>query len=385
MNIKQHLITISIGATLTLFSATSQAITVEEVTNPRQTDGGWVTDMADILSSETEDKINRLIDDLERADGTEIAVVTVPKTAPAASPKAFATELFNYWGIGKAELDNGILFLISEGDNRVEIETGYGITQRLSNEKVTAIIDRQILPQYRTGNFNRGTLVGMQALIQQLKSDSKFTLGDRNSWLLLLTGTGAIAIIGKIFTYARNRQKVFVRLNNNLSLEKGDSRTVCCEQCRQPLERVRQIELTEAQKVAQKLKAVKYCAYRCPNCQTQAKAYSLLAYITNSDRYDTCPQCQELTMLKTSTAIAPAQQKSLGELLVKKHCHCCGLEQEAIELLPVNKSRRRNPSHYQNHHYYYGDYSSGGDYGGGSSGADFGGGASGGDGGGGSW
>ena len=58
-------------------------------------------------------RILRIIDNLERADGTEITVVTVLETAPAESPKTFATELFNYWGIGKAELDNGILFLIS--------------------------------------------------------------------------------------------------------------------------------------------------------------------------------------------------------------------------------------------------------------------------------
>ena len=50
-----------ISSSVLLASLTARAITVEEVVNPRQTNGGWVTDMANILSSETEDKLNRII------------------------------------------------------------------------------------------------------------------------------------------------------------------------------------------------------------------------------------------------------------------------------------------------------------------------------------
>ena len=53
-----------------------------------------------------------MISELEKENGTEIAVVTVPTTKPSPTPKAFTTELFNTWGIGKKGKDNGILFLI---------------------------------------------------------------------------------------------------------------------------------------------------------------------------------------------------------------------------------------------------------------------------------
>jgi uncharacterized protein len=65
----------------------SLAVTVQEVPNPRNEYGGWVTDMADILSDKTETQINQIISQLEAKNGTEMAVVTVPETAPAASPK----------------------------------------------------------------------------------------------------------------------------------------------------------------------------------------------------------------------------------------------------------------------------------------------------------
>jgi uncharacterized protein len=96
---------------------------VKDVPNPRQINGTWVTDMAGMLDEPTESQLNSLISQLERKNGTEIAVVTVPETTPAESPKEFTTQLFNYWKIGKKGKDNGVLFLISKSDRRVEIET----------------------------------------------------------------------------------------------------------------------------------------------------------------------------------------------------------------------------------------------------------------------
>ncbi len=158
---------------------TSQALTVQEVPNPRQLNGSWVTDMAEILSDEAEAQLNQLISELEAENGTEIAVVTVPQTALYDSPKAFTTALFNHWRIGKQDKNNGILFLISQGERRVEIETGYGITEILPDAEVTNIIDTKITPQFKQGNFDAGTLAGTQALIVVLKGEDTGV-----SWLL---------------------------------------------------------------------------------------------------------------------------------------------------------------------------------------------------------
>jgi uncharacterized protein len=153
-----------------LTSLPCYALTIEEVPNPKQIDNAWVTDSADILNDHTESQLNLMISQLESHNGTEIAVVTVPETSPASSPKEFTTKLFNYWGIGKADKNNGVLFLVSTGDRRVEIETGYGIEANLPNAKVGNIIDTKITPQFKQGNYNDGTLAGTQALVNTLQN-----------------------------------------------------------------------------------------------------------------------------------------------------------------------------------------------------------------------
>ena len=155
---------------LLAFPVASQAITVQEVPNPRQVNNTWVTDQANILSDSTETQLNQIIAELEAKNGSEIAVVTVPDTKPSMTPKAFATELFNYWGIGKKGKNNGVLLLISSGERRVQIETGSGIQGILPDAKTVSIIQTEITPKFKQQDFDGGTLAGTKALVNVLQT-----------------------------------------------------------------------------------------------------------------------------------------------------------------------------------------------------------------------
>ncbi len=152
------------------FPQPSFALMVRDVPNPQeQYIRGWVTDMANLLDFDTKFKLNQMLSKLEHQNGTEIAVVTVPNTKPTPSPKQFATELFNSWGIGKKGINNGVLFLISKSDHRVEIETGKMIEAILPNDKVGEIINKEIIPRFKQDDFAGGILAGTQTLVMALE------------------------------------------------------------------------------------------------------------------------------------------------------------------------------------------------------------------------
>ena len=378
-----------IGSSILLTPLGSQALTVEEVVNPRTTYGNWVTDMADILSDQTEIELNRIITDLEATNGTEIAVVTVPETTPANSPKAFTTELFNYWGIGKAEVDNGILFLISVGDRRVEIETGYGIEGILPDAQVSSIIERKITPQFKQGNFDRGTLDGTKALISALDTSVTDSISAPKPWSFLFAGGSIIAFLTGVTILRKRSQKVFVNPDKRkISLKRSDNRSVYCAKCKQPMERVENIELSKPQLVAQKIGSVSYRGYKCPNCNDERikeNEYLIVAYESKSSRYRNCPHCQELTVTRTKETVKRATRYSSGKRLITDKCHCCDYlkeKEETIPRLPPPSSGSYSSGGYSSGSGYSGSYSSGGGYSGGGS---FGGGSSDGGGAGGSW
>ncbi len=178
---------------LCLFPYLSYALNIQDVPNPQQVNGTWVTDMANILSDSTETQLNQMISELEAQKGIEIAVVTVPETVPSASPKAFTTELFNYWGIGKVNEDNGVLFLVSVGDRRVEIETGYGVEPILPDAQVGNIIEHKITPRFKQGDFDGGVLAGTNALVSVLHSSGTHAIYPVDT--ITLPQRGAILLI----------------------------------------------------------------------------------------------------------------------------------------------------------------------------------------------
>ena len=360
---------------------TAWAVPFKEVPNPRQQNKGWVTDMANVLSPETEDNLNQMITALEAENGSEIAVVTVPETSPSASPKAFATSLFNHWGIGKKEQDNGVLFLISKGDRRVEIETGYGVEAILPDAKVGQIIDNHILPKFKTGNFDQGATTGTLILAGYLTSDTASSqpvvklLDDYEetpdfSWVFWVLGLGGL--IGGMGFLSLRKTGAILRpgQRSRVSREKYSAdlsgRTPRCTHCQKNLNKVDSeilsAHLTDTEKAAQKLGSVKFVGWQCPTfCQEdKSKDVHIRAYIWNPISFRECPECQEFTVKYSSETLEEPTDSEVGKVHATEMCVCCDFYQEYDETTPRLKSVY---SHHHNSSYTssgYGGYSGGG-------------------------
>ncbi|MBE9049362.1 TPM domain-containing protein, partial [Nostocales cyanobacterium LEGE 11386] len=346
---QKHIFWLSIFSSAILISPfSSLALTVQEVPNPQKS-GDWVTDMAGILSDETEAQINQMIADLEAKNGTEMAVVTVPKTASATSPKNFATELFNYWGIGKQGQDNGVLFLISVGDRRVEIETGYGVEAILPDAKVGNIIDTQIIPRFKQGDFAGGTLAGTKALVVVLESDpnqaatpptAEVTADDTTSSWGLLAGGGIVGlIIGTTVYFWKRPQKMLIKPEGRTRSKQGNYSFVCAD-CQQPMAKVDEstIEphLNQLEKTAQNIGSVRFEGWKCLHCSQKltGKGFHFVALESNSSRFRKCPHCRELTVIHTETTMQQPTQFRSGKRLIVDKCHSCSYYHEKEEKIP---------------------------------------------------
>lgn len=110
----------------------------------------YVNDFAGFLDSASVSQLRGLLSELEQNTTAEAVVVTVQTTAPE-TPSQYRTELFNDWKIGKAANDNGLLILYAVKENRIEVETGYGLEGILPDSKVGSILDEFFVP-YRANN-----------------------------------------------------------------------------------------------------------------------------------------------------------------------------------------------------------------------------------------
>jgi uncharacterized protein len=393
--IQQCSVMILCGSMLLGFTQTAIAIPIQQVPNPQQTYGGWVTDTAHLLKPETQRELNQIISKLEQENGTEIAVVTVIDTAPAATPKQFATQLFNHWGIGKRGQDNGVLLLVSRDDRRVEIATGYGIEPILSNARVGQIIQQEILPHFRQQDFSAGVLSGTRAIVIALKQPVASPVshpisivppvyhGDSSGlfWVLATLGFGFVGTVGRSLVLSR---PTFVPPEGKSRTRLGRDHTIRCQVCRQrmasvPKETVLE-HLSQPEQVAQKLGSIRINGWQCLTCHPQLSGLGLhlRTLVVDDNHFCLCPTCAELTVEQTSELVESPTPYRTGLRRITKQCHCCDYRDEWEEVVLCRPSYSSNTWEDAGSS----DSSGGSDYGGG---GDFGGGSSGGGGDGGSW
>ncbi|MGE0494161.1 MAG: YgcG family protein [Vulcanimicrobiota bacterium] len=157
-----------LGAIFLLCSLVVWAIPVSEVPNPRERDGSWVSDTASVLSPTQTRAINERIDRLQATNGSEIAVVTVADTTPL-KPKAYATQLFNRWGVGDSEDNSGVLILVVMGQRRIEIEVGTGANRYLTDADCSQILQANVIPYFKQGKPGDGVVAAVVACADQLE------------------------------------------------------------------------------------------------------------------------------------------------------------------------------------------------------------------------
>ena len=130
---------------------------------------GCVNDFAEIFEKEYIDKMETLITDLEKETTAEIAVVTTD-SLEGKSIEMYAVELFEAWGIGKADKDNGILFLVALKDREYRIEVGYGLENVITDVIASDILDEIVLPKFKEVKYGLGSFECVQKISEYIMS-----------------------------------------------------------------------------------------------------------------------------------------------------------------------------------------------------------------------
>lgn len=141
---------------------------------------GRVNDFAGILDADAERALDAELATLEADTSAEVAVATVPSLG-GRSVEEYATALFNQWGIGQAERDNGVLVLVSVNDREMRIEVGYGLEGVLPDGLAGAIIRETFLPAFRDGDYQRGIRQGVSRVVEVVRRNEPLTAAEREA------------------------------------------------------------------------------------------------------------------------------------------------------------------------------------------------------------
>lgn len=115
----------------------------------------FVNDYTSTLSSDQIANLNQKIEAFKEETSNEIAVAII-SDLNGDTIENYAVKLFEEWQIGQADVDNGILLLISLNDRMMRIEVGYGLEGALPDAYSYQIINNILKPAFRQNDYYGG-------------------------------------------------------------------------------------------------------------------------------------------------------------------------------------------------------------------------------------
>ncbi|MCH7638714.1 MAG: TPM domain-containing protein [Bacteroidetes bacterium] len=135
-----------------------------------------VNDYAGLLSTGERDALERKLVTYNDSTSTQIAVV-IFQTLNGADPGMTAMEIGRTWGVGQAGADNGVVLLVSVGDRKLFIATGYGAEAVVTDAVAGRIIRNVIAPHFREGRYYAGIDEATDAIAAAAAGE--FSVADR--------------------------------------------------------------------------------------------------------------------------------------------------------------------------------------------------------------
>jgi uncharacterized protein len=131
---------------------------------------GRVVDQTGTLSTNDVSALNQTIRAFEARKGSQVAVLIVPTTDGEAIEQ-FSLRVAEAWKVGRKKIDDGALLVIAKNDRHLRIEVGYGLEGALTDVTSKRIIDEDITPKFKAGDFAGGISAGVDKMFRVIDGE----------------------------------------------------------------------------------------------------------------------------------------------------------------------------------------------------------------------
>jgi len=207
-------------AALALFSLAPCASAALEDSLPARPEK-YVTDRAGVLGAERTQALSLEIEQFERDTSNQVLVWIDRRIPENFTLEDFTVRAAEKWGAGQAATDNGAVLFVFTEDRKVRIETGYGLEGALPDATAKRIIEEEIVPRFRQGDYRGGVESGVRAMMAAAKGEyrgSGSTVRERErgsggnslgGCLVPLLFFGVFALLPLLFRRNRRRWRTY--------------------------------------------------------------------------------------------------------------------------------------------------------------------------------
>jgi uncharacterized protein len=137
-----------------------------------------VNDFAGVLSPAEVQQLEAQLVAYDDSTSNQIAIVLV-NTLNDYPIEEYALKLFREWGVGNKKTNNGIVILAAIADRKIRIEVGYGLEGAIPDITTNHIIQNDIVPSFRSGDYFDGLSKAAGNIIKAAAGEYKAPAGYR--------------------------------------------------------------------------------------------------------------------------------------------------------------------------------------------------------------
>jgi len=133
----------------------------------------YFNDYAGVVPATTAVQLNAKLEDFERTTSCQVVVAVFPKMQSDSALEDYTHRIATAWKIGQKSKNNGVVLFVFIQDHRLRIEVGYGLEGALPDALAKRIIEDEIKPDFKRGDYPAGLTAGVEAILKATQGEYK--------------------------------------------------------------------------------------------------------------------------------------------------------------------------------------------------------------------
>jgi len=133
----------------------------------------WFNDYAGVVSSDTASQLNAKLQQFERDTSNQVVVAVWRDMQTDSSVQDYTYRIAENWKVGNKDRKNGTILFVFINARKMFIQVGYGLEGALPDALAKRIIEDEIAPQFKKGDYTGGLTAGVDAILAATKGEYK--------------------------------------------------------------------------------------------------------------------------------------------------------------------------------------------------------------------
>ena len=135
----------------------------------------FVTDKAGVIAPDVAARLEGQLSSFEKDTSNQFLVYTEAKVPEGTTLEEYTVACAQAWKAGQTQRKNGMILFVFPTSRKARLEVGYGLEGAMPDALARRVLDEQVLPRFRAGDYSGGISSGVAAAIAATKGEYKGT------------------------------------------------------------------------------------------------------------------------------------------------------------------------------------------------------------------